>query len=315
MNGNYVRARLPNLLVSLLTILLPKNPLNFRYSNQLFGKFVVLHTHKVSRLTIKKTKYCLPGQNILENGDADPTNRKDPKYVTHGIHPFKGKFYPQLAKSLMNMSGAPVGARLFDPYCGSGTTLLEGMLNGFSAYGCDVNPLAAKIAHAKTAILSESRYRVDHSIGVLLDRISQQQTEFPEELDQFKDETHTELTSWFPDAVLYKLNWLLSQIRLMGNPILVNFFEVITSSIIREISHQDPTDLRIRRRKETLQDAPVLELFRDRLEQQYARLRKYWSVAGRQPGKLIFPMVIQGDSRKIETIRTLGMIQTVLIVW
>ena len=96
-------------------------------------------------------------QRVLENGDADPTKRKDPKYVTHGLHAFKGKFYPQLVKSLLNSSGVPVEGSVLDPYCGSGTTLLEGMLNGFRTYGCDFNPLAAKIAHAKTGVLAVPR--------------------------------------------------------------------------------------------------------------------------------------------------------------
>ena len=246
-------------------------------------------------------------QKILENGDADPKKRKDPKYVTHGLHPFKGKFYPQLAKSLLNISGAPLGGRIFDPYCGSGTTLVEGMLNGFATYGCDVNPLAAKISHAKTAILTAPRDIVDLSIKALLDRLSHRRGALPDTLEQFSQSTHKELLSWFPEPVLYKLNWLLAQVRLLGNQTLMDFFEVIISSIIREVSDQDPTDLRIRRRKEALQDAPVLEMYRDRLEHHHHRLQKYWSVAGRQPGRLIAPIVTQGDSRQIETLRMLDL--------
>ena len=246
-------------------------------------------------------------QKVLENGDADPSKRKDPKYVTHGLHPFKGKFYPQLAKSLLNISGAPVGARLFDPYCGSGTTLLEGMLNGFSAYGCDFNPLAAKITHAKTAILTVPRDIVDLSIRAMLDRLLQRRGTIPNTLEQFAKVTHEELFNWFPKPVLYKLNWLLAQARLLGTQTLVDFFEVIISSLIREVSHQDPTDLRIRRRKKPLSDAPVLEMFGERLEQQHHRLQKYWSVAGRQPGQLISPTVTQGDSRRRETMLALGL--------
>lgn len=246
-------------------------------------------------------------QEVLENGDADPAKRKDPKYVTHGLHPFKGKFYPQLVKSLLNISGTPVGARLFDPYCGSGTTLLEGMLNGFAAYGCDFNPLAEKIARAKTGILAVPRDIVDLSIRALLDQLSHQQSALPDTLEQFAKGTHEELLNWFPEPVLYKLNWLLGQVRLWGNQELVDFFEVIVSSLVREVSHQDPADLRIRRRKRPLEDAPVLEMFRDRLEQQHHRLQKYWLVAGRQPGRLVPPNITCGDSRQIEVLHTLGL--------
>ena len=248
-------------------------------------------------------------QKVLENGSIGHARRKDPKYVTHGLHAFKGKFYPQLAKSLINISGIPVGARLLDPYCGSGTTLLEGMLNGFVSYGCDFNPLSAKIARAKTSILSVPRNVVDLSITVLLDRLSHRRGRCPETLDQFASNTHEELLNWFPESVLYKLNWLLARIRLFDNPTLVDFLEVAVSSLIREISYQDPSDLRIRRRKEPMHDAPVFEMFRAKLELQHVRFLEYWSVAGRQPGPLVSPVVVQGDSRRIETMQALGLDQ------
>jgi DNA modification methylase len=246
-------------------------------------------------------------QKVLENGDSTASRRKDPKYVTHGIHPFKGKFYPQLAKSLLNYSGAPLGSRVLDPFCGSGTFLLEAMLNGFSAYGCDLNPLAAKIARAKTSILCVPRNITELAIRSLLDRLASDSLSIPDTLDHFSESNLDELQRWFPHPVLPKISWLLGQSRLFGEPALVNFFEVIVSSIIREISHQDPTDLRIRRRKDPLTDAPVFDLFRERLQVQYHRLQKYWSVAGRQPGLVVPPSVMQGDSRQPETFAGLGL--------
>jgi DNA modification methylase len=245
-------------------------------------------------------------QRVLENGDADPARRKDPKYATHGLHPFKGKFYPQLAKALLNISGAPVGGVLLDPFCGSGTTLLEGMINGFSAFGCDLNPLSAKISKAKTSILTVPRETVDLSLRTLLDRVGLQKT-VPAELDQFDDETHDELLSWFAVPVLHKLNWLLGQIRLLGHGAVVDFLEVVASSLVRDVSNQEPTDLRIRRRKASLADAPVLETFHALLSQHHGRLRRYWSVAGRQPGSVIAPTVLEGDARFEATMDAMGL--------
>lgn len=246
-------------------------------------------------------------QKVLENGDADPSKRKDPKYATHGLHAYKGKFYPQLAKSLLNISQVPVGGRILDPYCGSGTTLVEGMLNGFAGYGCDSNPLAAKIAKAKTGILTLPRHVVDHAIRSVLDRVVQRGTEYDLSLDQFSENLHRELHDWFPEKVLFKLNWLLAQIRLLGNPTIVDFLEVTLSSVIRDVSQQDPSDLRIRRRKEPLEDAPVFELFADRLTHANSRLQKYWAVAGRQPGEIIEPRVVEGDSRAPHALELLGL--------
>jgi len=105
------------------------------------------------------------------------------------------------------------------------------------------------------------------------------------------------LLSWFPVPVLAKLNLLLSRIKLLGDSTLIDFFEVVLSSIIREVSQQEPGDLRIRRRKVPLADAPVFELFGARLADQLRRLEKYWAVEARQPGPRYAPVIWEGDSR------------------
>lgn len=234
-------------------------------------------------------------QKILENGDADPATRKDPKYATHGIHPYKGKFYPQLAKSLLNSSGIECGATVLDPYCGSGTVPLECLLNGYQAFGLDMNPLAAKIARAKTGILLLDHQMIERAATSITSSLNG--APGSRSLDQFPESTHTELVSWFPEPVLVKLNAILSRIRILGDKTLIDFFEVVLSSIIREVSHQEPSDLRIRRRKTPLTDAPVFEVFVDRLDAQMRRLKKYWAIEARQPGRRYAPMIEEGDSR------------------
>lgn len=267
------------------------------------------------RLTFTK-EYTVGGRNpmpqptwqkVIENGDADAPRRKDPKYVTHGLHPYKGKFYPQLAKALINISGVTTGARILDPFCGSGTVLLEGMLNGYTAFGCDMNPLAAKIARAKTEILAVERSVAEQALKSLLERVRRAPKRFPTSRAQFSNAVARELDNWFPGPVLDKFEWLLSHIRLFGDSRIVEFAEVVLSSIVRDVSQQDPSDLRIRRRKEALADAPVLKLYEERLASQLMRLEKYRSVAGRQPSDLIAPTIVNGDCRRLETFTKLGL--------
>lgn len=247
-------------------------------------------------------------QAILENGFAlQASARKDPKYVTHGLHPYKGKFYPQLAKGLMNLCALPAGASIFDPFCGSGTTLLEAYLNGYRSYGIDMNPLAAKIAKAKVGILDVDPDVVREAVGILVSRIKDAPPYPLDQLDQFDENILEELLSWFPEPVIRKLNWLLGSIRSVSEGVIKDFLEVVLSSIIREISQQDPNDLRIRRRKEPLHDANVYQLFLDALDLIYARIEKFWSIRGYAPERFWPCRVIEGDSRKCETIRMLGL--------
>jgi DNA modification methylase len=183
-------------------------------------------------------------QAILENGfEQQKSARKDPKYVTHGLHPYKGKFYPQLAKGLINLSCISAGSAVFDPFCGSGTTLLESYLNGHRSFGCDMNPLAAKIARAKIGILELDPDIVTEATSALITRIEDAPSVPIYQTDQFAPTCTKEISTWFSNPIIAKINWLLGSIRSVSEGVIKDFFEIILSSIIRDISQQDPTDL------------------------------------------------------------------------
>ena len=92
-------------------------------------------------------------QAKLERVNGNGVNRQSTRYSAHGLHEYKGKFNPQVARAILNVLGIPVGARVIDPFCGSGTSLLECAHLGMRAIGADINPLAVFISNAKlTAI-------------------------------------------------------------------------------------------------------------------------------------------------------------------
>ena len=52
-----------------------------------------------------------------------------------------GMLPPKLAQILINLCGdLPEGARVLDPFCGTGVVLQEALLMGYSVYGTDLNP-------------------------------------------------------------------------------------------------------------------------------------------------------------------------------
>jgi DNA modification methylase len=57
--------------------------------------------------------------------------------------------HPAIASRLVLSSTEP-GAVVLDPFCGSGTVLVEAMIAGRRAVGTDLNPLAEKLARLKT---------------------------------------------------------------------------------------------------------------------------------------------------------------------
>lgn len=247
-------------------------------------------------------------QAILENGGAsvNPSRRKDSKYATHGIHPYKGKFYPQLAKSLLNLAGIQRGDIVLDPFCGSGTVILEGCLSGVRPYGCDLNPLATKIAQAKTDILDADLFVADWIFARLLEGLKKGPVD-DKWFSYFPADCRDEIERWFAKPVANKLGWLLSEVRQLPDPRIRTLLEVLVSSIIRRVSQQDPRDLRIRRRQKPLKDAPVFEIFSTVLSEQRSRLLDFALRAQWSPHAFQKATVWLGDARSPDTFTTVGL--------
>ena len=233
-------------------------------------------------------------QSILEHGNDDSSMRKEPKYLTHGIHPYKGKFYPQLVRPLLNILEIPKGGVVFDPFCGSGTVALEAIINGYNAFGCDINPTAIEIAVAKNTIFKVEPYEFQKQVHL-----------FEQELHSFKDGDYSaffdpcateEIQSWFPEKVVVKMGFILSKISKVPDERIRRFLKVILSSIIRDISQQDPSDLRIRRRKCPIEDAPVLELYLRNMQKQYENIMAFYTVRNNAPNRIGDASIWQGNS-------------------
>lgn len=68
--------------------------------------------------------------------------------LSHDLHIYKAKFFPRMVRALLNIFGKE-GATVFDPYCGSGTALLESALLGLDSYGSDIDPICHLISRTK----------------------------------------------------------------------------------------------------------------------------------------------------------------------
>jgi DNA modification methylase len=68
---------------------------------------------------------------------------------THGLHPYPARMVPSIAGELIGRYSAP-GDLIYDPFCGSGTTLVEGTLRRRRVLGVDLNPFAVLLSKVKT---------------------------------------------------------------------------------------------------------------------------------------------------------------------
>jgi DNA modification methylase len=72
---------------------------------------------------------------------------------THGVHPYPAKFIPQIPRALIALLHPGDDSAVLDPFCGSGTTLVEAVLAGRPAIGVDLSPLACLISKVKVTPL------------------------------------------------------------------------------------------------------------------------------------------------------------------
>lgn len=85
--------------------------------------------------------------------------------LTHPFHSYPARLHPASARVLVELVGAGGKGPIVDPFCGSGTTLVEARAAGVRAIGVDLNPLAVLVARAKTWTAPAKRRKQLHQVG------------------------------------------------------------------------------------------------------------------------------------------------------
>jgi len=71
----------------------------------------------------------------------------------HALHPYLGKYVPQLVETFLRRYFKP-GDIIYDPFVGSGTTLVEANVFGASSVGCDISAFNCLLSRVKTTTYS-----------------------------------------------------------------------------------------------------------------------------------------------------------------
>jgi hypothetical protein len=84
----------------------------------------------------------------LSWSEAELPERERTKHV-HRLHPYLGKFVPQLVEALIDRYVVP-GGHVLDPFAGSGTTLVQSLESGRQATGIDIAGFNCLLMRVKT---------------------------------------------------------------------------------------------------------------------------------------------------------------------
>jgi hypothetical protein len=226
-------------------------------------------------------------QHRLEVG-VGGGRRKVTSHALHGLHPYKGKFYPQLARSILNGCEVRRGSRVLDPFAGCGTTLLEADFLKVDGLGLDTNPLAVMVANTKLRLLRRSSDAISEALKPLR-RLPRQGVPLPDHY----------LERWFPPQNLAYLLRALSGIQMLTDDDARALALVSLSSVLRHCSFQDPNQMRVYRRSPDDHVPLLSDAFPTALLSAIETLAAVQKVYGADRMRTRSGRVVLGDAREL----------------
>ncbi|UAJ10683.1 TRM11 family SAM-dependent methyltransferase [Glacieibacterium megasporae] len=179
--------------------------------------------------------------------DADRKN--------HNVFRYPAKFHPPIARRLIELFSSS-GETILDPFCGSGTLLVEAASLGRNSVGTDVDPLAILIARAKT--VGVNRTSLDATVAVFVEWCEEQRRDDldrfgPFDLDigsEILDGLRPEIAAfipelprighWFRNRVVLQLATLRRRVADIQDEHSRRILTLCFASIIRNSSNADP---------------------------------------------------------------------------
>lgn len=176
----------------------------------------------------------IPVDLPTQDGDRFLFLSHDQSHLTHGLHKYPAKFFPELPRWLIKRYSQENNI-ILDPFTGSGTTNVEALLAKRNSVGIDVDPFSRYIAKVKVTPLSENTLKSAQK--KLFESILNYHSSLISESDlpnfPYRD-------NWFNKEILFELTYLRKQVQQLDTQDEVkDFFRVCLSSIIRSVSNAD----------------------------------------------------------------------------
>jgi len=207
---------------------------------------------------------CREGTNPNTPGpDYSFPNRRVLRFGPHNFHEYRGKFFPQLVRSICNIAGLSAGSKVLDPMCGSGTTLVESRALDLISYGLDKNPLSVLITEVKTGSIGWKKSQIARIRSDIQKAMSDNQ-KFLQPWEQIDYEY---LKRWFSVVALNEIATLLNKINAIEDEQTRKFAQICLSDTIRTVSYQKAEDLRVRKKIFNYVKGDATKLFKEKVSE------------------------------------------------
>ena len=141
------------------------------------------------------------------------------------IHNYPAMLHYRLVRHLIKNYSSE-GSLIYDPFCGSGVSIVESLRLGKSAIGTDINPLALLIADVRA-----SNFDIKEMYDYLKIMEKQWETLVPD-IPYVKN-----IDYWFKDYVITDLGKIRQLVKTIDNEKVLKFFLVVFSQTVRDVSN------------------------------------------------------------------------------
>lgn len=179
-------------------------------------------------------KFNIKDETTLFNKLVNFTKNKNIPY--HGWFKYREGFSHLLIRELISRCNLSDDEYILDPFCGSGTTIVESALNGISGIGIDINPMSAFITQVKCYSYTDSELNI---IKTYIPKIIKHSQDIKLDVQYIKRYEHVE--KFFNSYNFYKLLSIRQAIEFYRTHLeikIYNFFMCAYISIIEDTSNR-----------------------------------------------------------------------------
>lgn len=213
-------------------------------------------------------------------------------YVLHSFHAYPCKFPAFIPREIIKRY-AKKGYLICDPFVGSGTTLLEATLLGYSSIGNDINPLSCLLSKVKSKpIDNEALTKIDEFCNDLLLKYKK--------LNSNERFHYPSINHWFQENVIDELSFIKKEIFKIKEQDIKDLLFIILSSIIVRVSNQE-SDTRYAAIHKNIKNLETIMIFLNKTKE---TKDIYLDFLNKTKNLKHYTKVYQNDSRDLYNIKS-----------
>jgi DNA modification methylase len=224
------------------------------------------------------------------------SDERETRAHLHGFHSYPARLHPQTARKTIEALSKP-GDVVLDPFCGSGTVLLEAQSLGRKPIGSDLNPLSVMLCRFKCERTSESqREKLAAAAAKAAEHANDRRAEKAGPTRKYPPADR----QWFDIHVLLELDGLKAGIHKHSHGGTRDALMLVLSSIMTKVSRK-PGDSGRGEVRKRLASGYTIRMFERRVKEVCKQQAEYEAIL---PPRVSRARVTEADARQLQALES-----------